>query len=72
MNCIKLFVIVAALLQVTYTVPTNATYATAKNRPLNIAHRGLCSLLPENTLQAFEAALYNGADFFELDVVYTK
>ena len=55
----------------TYSFPTNATYATAQDRPLNIGHRGLCSLLPENTL-AFEAALYQGADFFELDVVYTK
>ena len=47
-------------------------YARAMNRPLNIAHRGLSSILPENTMEAFEAALYQGADFIELDVVLTK
>lgn len=30
--------------------PNSASYIRAKNRPLNIAHRGLASLLPENTL----------------------
>ena len=54
------------------SLPNPAPYITAKNRPLNIAHRGLSSILPENTLEAFEAALYQGADFIELDVVYTK
>jgi glycerophosphoryl diester phosphodiesterase len=49
-----------------------APYIHQAGRPLNIAHRGLCSILPENTLQAFSAALYQGADFIELDVVYTK
>jgi glycerophosphoryl diester phosphodiesterase len=68
MKLLLLFVFVWSV----YCFPTNATYATAQDRPLNIGHRGLCSLLPENTLEAFEAALYQGADFFELDVVYTK
>ena len=53
-------------------IPNPAPYIVAKDRPLNIAHRGLCSILPENTLEAFEAALYQGADFIELDVVFTK
>ena len=53
-------------------IPAMASYSTAEGRPLNIAHRGLSSILPENTLEAFEAALYQGADFIELDVVYTK
>ena len=65
-------VVIALLILLAYSVPSNASYAKADNRPLNIAHRGLCSILPENTLQAFEAALYQGADFFELDIVYTK
>lgn len=68
----KLIAVITILLGLVLSITTLAPYATANNRPLNIAHRGLCSLLPENTLQAFEAALYNGADFFELDVVYTK
>lgn len=53
-------------------MPSNATYIKAEGRPLNIAHRGLASLLPENTLESFSAAMYQGADFIELDVVYTK
>lgn len=53
-------------------LPNPAPYIYQAGRPLNIAHRGLCSILPENTLQAFSAALYQGADFIELDVVYTK
>lgn len=57
---------------ITTSLPNKATYIHADNRPLNIAHRGLSSILPENTLEAFEAALYQGADFIELDVVYTK
>ena len=47
-------------------------YEKADNRPLNIAHRGLSSIIPENTIEAFETALYMGADFIELDVILTK
>lgn len=61
-----LFGVITAL-----SLPNPAPYIKARNRPLNIAHRGLASILPENTLEAFEAALYQGADFIELDVVYT-
>lgn len=43
-------------------------YTRAHDRPLIIAHRGDSSLFPENTLEAFRAAAYIGADFFELDV----
>lgn len=68
----KLFLLCFALIVLGYSLPTKATYARADGRPLNIAHRGLASILPENTLEAFEAALYQGADFIELDVVYTK
>jgi glycerophosphoryl diester phosphodiesterase len=55
-----------------YTLPNPAPYIHQLGRPLNIAHRGLASLFPENTLQSFTTALYQGADFIELDVVYTK
>ena len=67
----KVIVLVCILTLITCK-PNPAPYIHADGRPLNIAHRGLCSILPENTLQAFEAALYQGADFIELDVVYTK
>lgn len=52
--------------------PIISQYVKAENRPLNIAHRGLSAIIPENTIEAFETALYMGADFIELDVILTK
>lgn len=41
--------------------------------PLLIAHRGGAGLAPENTLEAFESAVYRwGADMLEMDVRLTK
>ena len=37
------------------------------SRPLVIAHRGASLAYPENTLEAFEAAVLAGADMIELD-----
>lgn len=54
------------------SLTTQAPYVRNKNQPLNIAHRGLAGLFPENTIPAFEAALYSGADLIELDVVLTS
>lgn len=68
----KSLLLLLAVLLVLQAKPNSAPYIHQTGRPLNIAHRGLCSILPENTLQAFSAALYQGADFIELDVVYTK
>jgi len=36
--------------------------------PLVIAHRGACWNAPENTLEAFELAIEEGADYVEFDV----
>ena len=69
---IKTLLIVCATLSLFLCKPNSAAYIHQTGRPLNIAHRGLCSILPENTLQSFAAAMYQGADFIELDVVYTK
>jgi glycerophosphoryl diester phosphodiesterase len=41
-------------------------------RPLIVAHRGACGLLPEQTIGAFELAIRQGADAIELDVVPTR
>jgi len=38
----------------------------------NIAHRGASTYAPENTIPAFDLALKNGANMFELDVLFTK
>lgn len=40
--------------------------------PALVAHRGLSSLYPENTLPAFEGAYEYGFDAFELDIHTTK
>ncbi|GMH40885.1 hypothetical protein BSKO_08789 [Bryopsis sp. KO-2023] len=42
------------------------------NRPYNIAHRGASGLLPEHTVEAYQKAIDQGADFIECDVVLTK
>lgn len=49
----KHLVLLAVLAVVIISVPSDAPYIKAKGRPLNIAHRGLCSILPENTMEAF-------------------
>ena len=71
-NRITYALLLIVLITVVDCLPNPASYINAKDRPLDIAHRGLSSILPENTMEAFEAALYQGADFIELDVVYTK
>lgn len=63
---------VSSTLCVKVTNNTSWDYTVARNRPLVIAHRGYSSLFPENTLEAFRAAIYAGADFFELDIQVTK
>lgn len=43
-----------------------------KDRPYVIAHRGSSGELPEHTLEAYQRAIDQGADFIECDVVLTK
>lgn len=45
---------------------------TGQQRPLVIAHRGLSSRWPENTVMAYEAAIVAGADMVELDIYSTS
>ncbi|MBR3416051.1 MAG: S-layer homology domain-containing protein [Clostridia bacterium] len=45
---------------------------TISRTPLFIAHRGYESHAPENSLAAFEEALKNGGEIFEIDVHTTK
>ena len=40
--------------------------------PLVIAHRGASGLLPEHTLEAYDLAITQGADYIEPDVVSTR
>jgi glycerophosphoryl diester phosphodiesterase len=42
------------------------------SRPIVIAHRGASGLLPEHTLEAYDLAITQGADFIEPDLVSTK
>jgi len=42
------------------------------NSPLVIAHRGASAYRPENTLEAFELGIHQGADGIEFDLVTSK
>ncbi|HEV7903027.1 MAG TPA: glycerophosphodiester phosphodiesterase family protein [Pyrinomonadaceae bacterium] len=62
--------------QATPGAPTNTTPRKAsplselsdENFPLVVGHRGASKVAPENTLAAFERALFDGADGIEFDV----
>lgn len=41
-------------------------------RPLVIGHRGASAYLPEHTLEAYQLAIWQGADYIEPDLVSTK
>jgi glycerophosphoryl diester phosphodiesterase len=50
-----------------------AAYATLSGeKPIIIAHRGASGLFPEHTIPGYEAAIAQGADFIEPDLVMTK
>ncbi|MFN3609366.1 MAG: glycerophosphodiester phosphodiesterase family protein, partial [Hyphomonas sp.] len=52
---------------------TPATFATLSGeKPIIIAHRGASGLFPEHTVPGYEAAIAQGADFIEPDLVMTK
>ncbi len=57
----RLSVLIFALL-------STMTYAS----PLIIAHRGASGLLPEHTLEAYQLAIEQGADYIEPDLVVTS
>lgn len=46
--------------------------AHSSSAPLMIAHRGFSSIYPQNTLPAFESAVKEGFDGYELDIHTTK
>jgi glycerophosphoryl diester phosphodiesterase len=43
-----------------------------EKKPLVIGHRGSPGYLPDHTLQGYELAIQNGADYIEPDLVSTK
>lgn len=43
-----------------------------ENPPIIIAHRGASGLLPEHTIEGYQKAIEQGADFIEPDLVITK
>ena len=54
------------------SIRTGAARGMTLGAPLIIAHRGASGLLPEHTLEAYDLAIAQGADFIEPDVVSTK
>lgn len=59
-------------LSFTLSFYANAEPIQALEKPLVIGHRGASGLFPEHTFEAYEAALNQGADYFEPDLVSTK
>ena len=47
---------------------SEATYLYNKDHPLVIAHRGSTGHFPEHSLAGYADAVYNGADYVELDL----
>jgi len=52
-----------------HLAPSNGSSSLA---PLVLGHRGACGYRPENTLEAFELAVLQGADGVECDLVPTR
>lgn len=56
------------LLELACALPEN----TMTRLPLNIGHRGIVSLAPENTVEGYLLAVEKGVDVVEIDVYMTK
>ncbi len=55
------------------TLPASLAISShTKNPPMSVAHRGLSSLYPENSLPALEGAAEYGFDGYEFDIHTTK
>ncbi|MDD3327205.1 MAG: glycerophosphodiester phosphodiesterase [Zoogloea sp.] len=66
-------VLSAAFLQACGGSDSGPTFKTLTGaEPLVIAHRGASGILPEHTLEAYKAAIEQGADFIEPDLVLTQ
>lgn len=71
----RLRLVCVTLLLASGCAPTGAgvsTPATMHPVPIIIAHRGASGHRPEHTLEAYELAIRQGADYIEPDVVITK
>lgn len=68
--CAALILFSAAL--VNTLPPLYAARADSKARKILVAHRGASAYAPEHTLEAYELAIKQGADFVEQDLQVTK
>jgi glycerophosphoryl diester phosphodiesterase len=68
------WILAFALLAACSPAPRDATPVSGRSAspPIVIAHRGASGLLPEHTLEAYDLAITQGADFVEPDLVSTK
>ncbi|MGK7894225.1 MAG: esterase-like activity of phytase family protein, partial [Xenococcus sp. (in: cyanobacteria)] len=61
------------LLEAPISTPNITNFNTLNGQdPIVIGHRGASGLLPEHTLEAYQLAIAQGADFIEPDLVTTK
>lgn len=51
---------------------SHTSYAREDRQPLVIGHRGASAYLPEHTLEAYQLAISQGADYIEPDLVSTR
>ncbi len=56
----------------TLVAAAGAGMPAAEGRKLNVAHRGASAYAPEHTLEAYDLAITQGADFVEQDLAVTK
>ena len=62
-----------SLLLASCATPTPIPFPTLDGKaPLVIAHRGASGYLPEETLEAYQLAIDQGADVLEMDLIATK
>jgi glycerophosphoryl diester phosphodiesterase len=71
-NASRLLVASALLSACLVSPPMKTAPLSDPQRPLIIAHRGASGERPEHTLEAYDLAITQGADFIEPDVVSTK
>lgn len=68
----KYTVAVLCAVNFSFLLPVVAEPLQPITLPLVIGHRGASGIFPEHTLTAYQAALDQGADYFEPDLVSTK
>ena len=71
-NFLSLSLVVLLLISSSVESSSTTSSPSRSTRPLVIAHRGACGVLPEHTVSAYERAVADGADAIECDVTLSR